>query len=315
MKGKIFSLLFLIFILFCVSKSLAQSELFDFTVNDLGKGKIQISWNNPYETCTQLSVQRSYDSTKLFQTIFSAQSPQLPKNGFVYNQDNQSVKIYYRIFYVLEDGNYFFTHSKTSSIATLPTAETIAIKPNVKDEIKIDDIPKLSKKRRVNSDIITLNHPNLKISTSSNSIKPIEKKSIHIYFHQKDSLLQTVEYSDYKKFSDSILSKTKDTLYAINRYDAILMPFVPIKVWKPSENIFTNRNGDIDINLLDVKKHNYRIIFFEEDRTLLFEIKHLKEPELTLDKENFMHSGWFYFELFEDEKLKEKNKFFLGKEF
>lgn len=306
MKGKTLSIFLAVTIIFCVSKTVAQTNTFDFTVNDLGKDKVQISWNNPNETCIQLSVQRSYDSRKFFQTIFTAQSPQLPTNGFVYNAGGQNVKIYYRIFYVLEGGNYFFTHSKTIS------GKTIINSSSENNEFKIDEISKLSKTRRVNSDIII---SNLKTNRPSSSAKPAGEKMVNIYFHQKDSLLQTVEYSDFKRFSDSILSKTKDTLYAIDRYDAILMPYIPINVWKPSPFIFTDHSGDITVNLKEVKKHNYRIMFFEENNTLLFEIKHLKESELTLDKENFMHSGWFYFELFEDEKLKEKNKFFIAKEF
>ena len=33
-----------------------------------------------------------------------------------------------------------------------------------------------------------------------------------------------------------------------------------------------------------------------------------------LDKTNFVHAGWFTYELYEDEKLKEKNKFQLQKD-
>jgi hypothetical protein len=47
----------------------------------------------------------------------------------------------------------------------------------------------------------------------------------------------------------------------------------------------------------------------------LFELKNINEPALTLDKTNFLHSGWFKFELYNDEKLVEKNKFYLAKEF
>ncbi|OIR13114.1 hypothetical protein GALL_54980 [mine drainage metagenome] len=312
MKGKTLSIFFVIAIIFCVSKTVAQTNSFDFSVNDLGKGKVQVSWNNPYETCVQLSVQRSYDSIRLFQTIFTAQSPELPTNGFVYNVGDQNVKMYYRVFYVLEGGNYFFTHSKAILASSLQKAGAYINSSSENNEFKTDEIFRSSKMRRVNPDIII---SNLKANHPSSSAKPVGEKLVNIYFHRKDSLIQTVEYSDFKRFSDSILSKTKDTLYAIDRYDAILMPYIPINVWKPSEYIFTDHTGDITINLKEVKKHNYRISFFEEDKTPLFEIKHLKEPELILDKENFMHSGWFYFELFEDDKLKEKNKFFIAKEF
>jgi len=36
---------------------------------------------------------------------------------------------------------------------------------------------------------------------------------------------------------------------------------------------------------------------------------------LTLDKSNFIHAGWFKFELYEDGQLKEKNKLLIPKDF
>ena len=44
-------------------------------------------------------------------------------------------------------------------------------------------------------------------------------------------------------------------------------------------------------------------------------LRQVKEPLFTLDKSNFVHAGWYVFELFENDKLKEKNKFYLPKDF
>jgi hypothetical protein len=41
----------------------------------------------------------------------------------------------------------------------------------------------------------------------------------------------------------------------------------------------------------------------------------VKEVQLVLDKADFIHAGWFSFDLFEDGKLKEKNRFYIPKEF
>ena len=306
----------MIILLFCVTtKGNAQSPTIDFTLNDLGKDRIKISWKNTYETCVQLAVQCSFDSLKFFHTILNAQSPALPDNGFVYKNNHPDSKIYYRIFFVLNGGNYFFTRSKSISAETVPAEEPAPIITAAPEEIRIEDIPFLSRKRRVNSDIISSENPTLKKNSPTTLAKTPEKKFIHIYFHSKDSLIQTVEYPDYKIFKDSISSKTKDTLYAISRYDVILMPFVPKYVWKPSTFIFTNHTGYVTINIPDATMHHYRIVFLEEDGSSLFEIKHVKEAELVLDKTNFVHAGWFKFELFEDDKLKEKNKLYLDKEF
>jgi hypothetical protein len=83
----------------------------------------------------------------------------------------------------------------------------------------------------------------------------------------------------------------------------------------PSFYVYTNKDGYLFINLPDAEKKKYHIKFYEEDDSFLFELKNIKEPALTLDKANFLHAGWFKFELFNDEKLVEKNKFYLAKEF
>ena len=297
------------------SRSIAQSALIDFSIIDRGNGKVQLNWNNPYENCIQLSIQRSFDSLKYFQTIFSAQSPSLPKNGFVYQTGNPEVKIYFRIFYVLQTGDYYFTRSKSYSTLLAQQSELNQISTSIPEEINIDDIPFLSRKRRVNSDIITADYQNSKINSANPSFKPIEKKIIHIFNRKKDSLIQIMEYTDYKRFKDSITGKTKDTLYAINKTEVILLPYIPKYVWHASTRIYTLHNGYININIGEAKQHHYRILFYEEDGSMLFEIAHLKEPELTLDKANFMHAGWFLFEIFEEGKLIEKNKLYLDKEF
>ena len=83
----------------------------------------------------------------------------------------------------------------------------------------------------------------------------------------------------------------------------------------PSFYVYTNKDGYVYINLPDAEKQKYRIKFYEENEEFLFEIKSIKQAGLTLDKTNFMQAGWYHFELFNDEKLVEKHKFYLAKEF
>jgi hypothetical protein len=83
----------------------------------------------------------------------------------------------------------------------------------------------------------------------------------------------------------------------------------------PSFYVYTNKDGYVFINLPDAEKQKYHIKFFEEDNSFLFEVKNLKQTGLTLDKTNFLHAGWFNFELYNDEKLVERHKFFLSREF
>jgi len=86
-------------------------------------------------------------------------------------------------------------------------------------------------------------------------------------------------------------------------------------IFVPSMYVYTARDGNVHLNLPDADTKKYSVKFYDENDNLLFEIKKLKEPSLIVDKTNFYHSGWFKFELFVDDKLKEKHKFFIQKEF
>ena len=83
----------------------------------------------------------------------------------------------------------------------------------------------------------------------------------------------------------------------------------------PSFYVYTNKDGYVFINLPDAHTKKYHIKFYEDDDDLLFELKNISETALTLDKANFIHAGWFKFELYNNDVLVEKNKFFLSKDF
>lgn len=86
------------------------------------------------------------------------------------------------------------------------------------------------------------------------------------------------------------------------------------EAWVPSKYVYTYKDGYIRISLPQEDK-KYSIKFFTDDDKPLFELKDLKERNFKIDKANFYHAGWFKFELYEDGVLKEKNKFYLPKEF
>ncbi len=84
----------------------------------------------------------------------------------------------------------------------------------------------------------------------------------------------------------------------------------------PSLHVYTSRDGYVRINLPDDEKaKKYSIKFFEETGNFLFEIKEIREKDFKIDKTNFYHAGWFRFELYESDKLLEKHKFYLEKDF
>jgi hypothetical protein len=174
-------------------QAIAQDTLPNFTVRELAKGKVQVSWINPFDNVVQMIVQRSYDSTKYFRSIFSSQSPWLPQNGFVDNNVAKGYKVFYRVQYVFEGGEYFFTKSKS---------------PDNYVPVKVI---------RVNNDEPedAVDSSNNKETSDNKDSKATEKKPtryIKVYKVNKDTLVATIEYKDYKRYRDSIMKTTKDTL-------------------------------------------------------------------------------------------------------
>ena len=86
-------------------------------------------------------------------------------------------------------------------------------------------------------------------------------------------------------------------------------------IFVPSMYVYTARDGNIHLNLPNADSKKYSVKFYDENDNFLFEVNNLKDQSLIIDKTNFYHAGWFKFELFVDDKLKEKHKFYLGKEF
>lgn len=363
----------------------AQKQLPDFTVMELSRNKIQVSWTNHYPNCIQLAVQRSTDSSRNFRTLFSSQSPELALNGFVDTKPIPGVRNYYRIFYVLQGGSWFFTQSRFVQLVPLPIQENKlsgdnlsnvyygnpSSTGNARKEISLyikkvlayrfttqeyqafrDSInhqtndglsrigknsillrteqPRSGKERFIiyfrDLSSLSLNrneYLSFKDSIQKGSLDTLFKiDPWHIQLRQyrlktdeivkiyrNDSLLMELTADRYRRFRDSISTRTRDTLFLTGFDKAEIRPYKPVYVWKPSPYVFTNTNGYVTILLPNVKQHRYKVIFFEADGTEIFRIKSVHEQELILDKTDFMHAGWFHFELYEDDKLKEKNKF------
>lgn len=102
-------LLILFYFTFFTAAIQAQEYLPHFSVDELPNNRYKISWLNPHANCFQLSIQRSADSLKNFKTILSAKNPALDENGFIDYTAPAKGKVYYKIFYALKSGNYYFS--------------------------------------------------------------------------------------------------------------------------------------------------------------------------------------------------------------
>lgn len=131
-----------------------------------------------------------------------------------------------------------------------------------------------------------------------------------------DSIVTRLPYSLFLKFKDSIYTTTKDSLLLLSNDTILLLPYVYNGAWQASPYFFTDRSGVIDLKLPLAHQKVYSLRVYEADtRKQIFYLKHITEPLLMFDKTNFLHAGWFMFELFEDNKLKERNKLFISKPF
>ena len=90
---------------------------------------------------------------------------------------------------------------------------------------------------------------------------------------------------------------------------------VVVSTWFiPSKLVFTGRDNNVIISLPLAGKKRYLVKFFEENGDLIFELPKITEPYLTVDKVNFVHAGFFKFEVYEEGLLLEQHKFYIPKD-
>lgn len=99
-------LLFTFFAIFFLGNiSFAQDTLPSISVTQLGK-KVLVSWVNPYNSITNINIQRSGDSLKNFTTIGSVLNVNTQSNGFVDSKEFIPSNQYYRLFISFEGGSF-----------------------------------------------------------------------------------------------------------------------------------------------------------------------------------------------------------------
>ncbi len=288
------TLLTSLFIIF-YSPLFAQDTLPDFTVLNRGN-RIILSWKNTYPVVKQINIQRSIDSTRNFTTIMSVPDPTVPENGYV---DSRPVTntMFYRLFILLDSGRYVFSTSRRPEIATdLPAdgpAEIMATeRVKVAEDLSSGEVRELRDKLTRKA--------------------PAPEKFFTVM--RNDSLISKISEKSIQRFRDSVVRRTRDTLLFSSVDSVIIKPFIPKVVYKPSQYVYTEPDGNVAIALQEAPVNDYSIRFFDDAERELFEVRKIRERYLTLDKANFLHAGWFFFELYENGKLKEKHKFYIPKD-
>lgn len=291
--------------------AVAQDTLPKFTVLNKGNDRIVVSWTNPYkQAIRQLSIQRSTDSTKNFKTILTLPDPTVPQNGYV---DTKALTpfMFYRIYILLDSGKYLFSVSRRPTLDTVKVIPRAVMKPA--DQQRVQEEP-VAVNRKPVTDVVKPT-TSVKDSVREEKKPPVVIPERIIYVKKRDTLIAQIGERSFKRFRDSIATRTKDSLSFNTPDTAIIKPFIPKEVYRPSKFVYTEKDGNVRIALPAAATKKYSIKFFEEDNSFSFEVKQVKDTMLILDKSNFGHSGWFKFELYEDGQLKEKHKLFIPKDF
>ena len=292
---------FCFLLLLCVVQTIAQQKLPDFTVSNKGKNRIIVSWTNPYgEGIHQISIQRSFDSLKNFKTVMTLPDPTVPQNGYS-DVKAENDHMFYRLFLLFDSGHYQFSRSRRPVLdLTSPTVEQVA------DSQSFVIIKPVPEKEPANPPVVA--------EKPKPAPKPVIPEKMLI-IKKRDTLIGEISAKFVKRFKDSINLKTKDTFSLAGPDTILIKVFVPREVYKPSKFVFTEKDGNVRVLLSDAATKHYSIKFFDEDNSPLFEIKKIPESPLVLDKSNFLHSGWYKFELYADGQLKEKHRLFIPKDF
>ena len=129
------------------------------------------------------------------------------------------------------------------------------------------------------------------------------------------SYIITASARPVKEFyvADNALSEKYPWLVS-NKDSGIVFPPSKAEITYPSNTIFTAKDNNIIIHLVNAETKKYSVKFFDETEKFLFELTKLKEEYLIIEKVNFVHTGWFRFELYENGLLIENNKFQILKE-
>lgn len=129
------------------------------------------------------------------------------------------------------------------------------------------------------------------------------------------SYIITASARPVKEFyaADNALSEKYPWLVS-NKDSGIAFPPSKPQITYPSNTIFTAKDNNIIIHLVNAETKKYSVKFFDETEKFLFELTKLKEEYLIIEKVNFVHAGWFRFELYENGLLIENNKFQILKE-
>lgn len=268
-------LLFLCFIALSFNAG-AQDTLPSFRAV-IRSGKVVLSWVNLSNRVVQLTIQRSSDSLQGFKSIAPMPDPALAENGFM-DMRAPDTRQFYRI-YVQESGGYFFTTPSRRAIPESMAPPIVRSTP-----IYTPPAPKYTP-------VIEPQEPAQQIPTLNGLISSGMRPMLA------------------KRAPGRIRFATQPLAVDIKELEVR----IPNSLLSPSVFMLINPEGNLQLALPSDRAGSYRIQFFLPDGAPFFQVSKVKDPFLIIDKVNFQRSGWFEFEVYEDERLRERKRIFIPK--
>jgi len=82
----------------------------------------------------------------------------------------------------------------------------------------------------------------------------------------------------------------------------------------PSQRIYTNKENNVVINIAEFTDNTFSVKFFDEEYKPLFNLNRITESYLIMERGNFKRASWFFFEIYKNGELLEKNRFYIPKD-
>ena len=316
MPKKILYLLFFYLAATSCETVIAQQSLPDFSVKDIGKDRYVISWVNHYPVTTQITIQRSFDSTRGFKSILTVPDPTTKQNGYA---DTKAINdhMYYRLYILLQNGEYLFTAAKQ------PIKDSVIVFiENKQVQPQTQVVPQPQAQPIAKETLLVKETPPVKEERANRTVAPPSTIPETKVNSTKEKLLDTITATTPVIAPIIEVKRIEPVVYRITPTKAGDSAKIPTAVttkeepnaFAPSLFVYAHPDGNIRIQVPNrARLARYRIKFFEADKRFLFELKNLPAPNFQLDKTNFLHAGWFLFELYEDNRLIEKHKVYLEK--
>ena len=256
--------------------AMAQDTLPSFRAV-IRSGKVVLSWVNLSSRVIQLTIQRSSDSLQGFKSIAPMPDPSLLENGFM-DMRAPDTRQFYRI-YVQESGGYFFT---TPSRRAIPESEAPPI-----------------------------------VRSTPIYTPPAPKYTPVMEVQEPAQLIPTVNTLMESGLRPMIAKRSPGRIrFAVQPLAVDIKELevrIPNSLLSPSVFMLINPEGNLQLALPSDRAGSYRIQFFLPDGAPFFQVSKVKDPFLIIDKVNFLRSGWFEFEVYEDERLRERKRIFIPK--